>query len=228
MFKLEDLKVGRQNWVKTSAVPARRIGWTLEDCTKAPEKVLADVTRWVEAVKDGKIILDIGGDHCGRGLLIYGTPGQGKTTIAISILQEMIKTFPLEAFSPEEGNVLVRPCYFTTYSNLLSLKGDLMESDYDESKKVLLDGIYGEAKDDAYNIRVLVIDDVGNEHITASGWQKNMLHHVLRTRFDNGFPTIITTNIPRANWSAIYGDATGSFIKESSIYIPFPTDKDLR
>ena len=228
MFKLDDLKIGRRSWVKTAAIPTRRIGWTLEDCTKAPEKVLAAADKWIGAVRDGKIILNEGGEHCGRGILFYGVPGQGKSTVALAILQEMLTTLPLASFVPSESNVLVRPCYFTTYSNLLVLKGDLMDADYDESKKVLYDGILGEAKDDAYNVRVLVIDDIGKEHTTLSGWQSNMLHHILRTRFDNGLPTIVTTNIAREDWSDIYGDATGSFIKESFIYVPIDSDNDLR
>jgi DNA replication protein DnaC len=61
-----------------------------------------------------------------------------------------------------------------------------------------------------------------------SGWQKNMLHHVLRTRFNNGLPTIVTTNISRDNWSATYGDATGSFAKEAFVYSPIDDGRDLR
>lgn len=228
MFTVDSLKLGRRSWVKTAGLPTRRIGWTLDDCVKAPEHVMSGVKRWLKAVVDGKIILNEGGEHCGRGLMLYGTPGQGKTTVALSLIQEMITTLPLETFTPSAANVLVRPCYFTTYSNLLVLKGELMDDYYDESRKLLYDGILGEAKDDAYNVRVLVIDDIGKEHTTLSGWQSNMLHHILRTRFDNGLPTIVTTNIERDDWSDIYGDATGSFIKESFIYLAFESKTDLR
>lgn len=228
MFALEDLKIGRRNWVKTAGIPTRKLGWQLGDCTLIPEKVRDGVNRWVQAVEDGKIILSPGGAHCGRGMLLFGTPGQGKTTVALGVLQDLMKTLPVERFSPTSGNVIVRPCYFTTYSGLLALNSDLMDEDYQESAQVLYDGILGEAFDDAYNVRVLIIDDVGKEHQTVSGWQKNMLHHILRTRFDNGLPTIVTTNIPREDWADIYGDATGSFVKESFVYIPFESTKDLR
>lgn len=93
----------------------------------------------------------------------------------------------------------------------------------------LLDGILGNCETDAYNIRVLVIDDVGNEHKTKSEWQKNMLHHVLRSRFNSGLPTIVTTNIPIANWIGNYGDATYSFAAEAFTLIEIDSAKgDLR
>jgi len=74
-----------------------------------------------------------------------------------------------------------------------------------------------------------VIDDVGKEHASLSGWQKNVLHHVLRTRFNLGLPTIVTTNVSLDDWGSLYGDATESFAKEAFMYLPMVTNKgDLR
>ena len=104
-----------------------------------------------------------------------------------------------------------------------------MADEITEEDTLLWEGMLGECKDDSYNIRVLVIDDVGKEHASLSGWQKNILHHVLRTRFNNGLPTIVTTNIARDNWDGLYGDATASFAKEAFTYLPLdPTRGDLR
>jgi DNA replication protein DnaC len=139
----------------------------------------------------------------------------------------MLLHFPLEAFAPSEGKVLIRPCYFATFNDVLDLKGKLMDNPT-ESEEILYSGMLGDCRDDAYNIRVLIIDDVGKEHSSLSGWQKNMLHHVLRTRFNNGLPTIVTTNISRDNWTATYGDATGSFAKEAFVYLPIDGERDLR
>ena len=227
MFRLEDLKVRRRAWVQTASIPKARLGWTLGDCTDAPQKALEAIRAWFEVVGEGQIILNAGDPDCGRGLLLYGQPGRGKTTLALATIQEMILTFPLEAFAPSEGKVLIRPCYFATFNKILDLKGVLMDNPT-EAEETLYAGMLGECRDDAYNIRVLIIDDVGKEHSSLSGWQKNMLHHVLRTRFNNGLPTIVTTNISRDNWTATYGDATGSFAKEAFIYVPMESDRDLR
>jgi hypothetical protein len=52
---------------------------------------------------------------------------------------------------------------------------------------------------------------------------------VLRTRFNSGLPTIITTNVERKNWAGLYGDATESFVNEAFLYVPIETTKgDLR
>ena len=103
-----------------------------------------------------------------------------------------------------------------------------MDDEPYENDKVLYDGMLGECRDDAYNIRVLIIDDIGKEHTSLSGWQKNMLHHILRTRFNNGLPTVVTSNIEKEDWAASYGEATGSFIKEAFVYIPVGGTEDLR
>ena len=152
---------------------------------------------------------------------------RGKTTLALAVIQEILTTFPLEVFMPQEGKVIVRPCYFSTFNSILDLKGRLIDNPTD-AEETLYAGILGECRDDAYNIRVLVIDDVGKEHTSLSGWQSNMLHHILRTRFNNGLPTIVTSNIEKQDWAASYGEATGSFIKEAFVYVPVDGVKDLR
>ena len=227
MFELAKLPVRRRTWVQTAAIPKARLGWTLGDCTDAPEAALKPVRGWLKLALEGEYILKAGGAKCGRGILFYGEPGRGKTTLALAVIQEILTTFPIEAFVPQEGKVIVRPCYFSTFNGILDLKGKLMDSPT-EAEETLYAGILGECRDDAYNIRVLIIDDIGKEHTSLSGWQSNMLHHILRTRFNNGLPTIVTSNIEKQDWAVSYGEATGSFIKEAFVYVPVDGAKDLR
>jgi DNA replication protein DnaC len=228
MFNPKELKVRRRSWLQIASVPDARIGWTLDDCTDTEVSDIEKIRRWVKSVEDGKIIRAVGSKACGRGLLLCGQPGRGKTTLALAIIQEMITKFPLESFSPSENKVLIRPCYFATFNDIIDLKGELMD-DFTPEAENLYNGMLGECKDDAYNIRVLIIDDLGKEHASLSGWQKNLLHHVLRTRFNNGLPTIVTTNIELKNWAGLYGDATESFANEAFSYLPITAAKgDLR
>ena len=227
MFELAKLPVRRRTWVQTAAIPKARLGWTLGDCTDAPKTALKPVRSWLKLALEGEYILKAGGAKCGRGILFYGEPGRGKTTLALAVIQEILTTFPIEAFVPQEGKVIVRPCYFSTFNGILDLKGKLMDSPT-EAEETLYAGILGECRDDAYNIRVLIIDDIGKEHTSLSGWQSNMLHHILRTRFNNGLPTIVTSNIEKQDWAVSYGEATGSFIKEAFVYVPVDGAKDLR
>ena len=228
MFKLEDLKIRRRSWVQMANIPTARLGWTLEDCTEVHDEDLSMIKKWLEAVKAGKVIRAVGSIGCGKGLMFWGTPGHGKTTLALSVLQEVMSTFPLDSFDVKDNGPLIRPCYFATFNDVLDLKGAMMDGPTDD-QEVIYTGMLGECRNDAYNIRILVIDDIGKEHASLSGWQKNMLHHVLRTRFNNGLPTIVTTNIVLDNWASLYGDATASFAREAFGYLPVVSDKgDLR
>lgn len=228
MFNLPDVKIRRRTWVELANIPSTRLGWTLEDCVDVPEISLEGIRAWMTGVKNKTVIRNSQDSNCGKGLMFWGTPGLGKTTLALAIIQELMLTLSLEQFDVEEKTVLVRPCYFITFNDVLALKGSMMDGPTDEEER-LYKGILGECSNDAYNVRVLIIDDIGKEHAGLTGWQKNMLHHVLRTRFNSGLPTIITTNVERKNWAGLYGDATESFVNEAFLYVPIETTKgDLR
>jgi DNA replication protein DnaC len=225
MFELDKLKLRRNTWVRSAGLPKHLIGWTLEDCVAVPEKVMGAVNLWLDNVKDGKVIDAIGERRCGQGIAFYGEPGQGKTTLAAAIIQDALRTFSLEVFPLND----VRTCYFITYASLLDLKGEMMDETVEESREMLFEGIMGQSKDDHRNVKLLVLDDVGREHNSGSGWNKNMLHHVLRSRFNAGLPTIVTSNIALKDWPQWYGEATGSFAYEAFANIDLQSAKgDLR
>lgn len=227
MFDVDKLKIRRKAWLQAANIPKNRRGWELSDCKEVNPENMKKIKSWVDLVREGNVIRS-DSKRCGYGLLFEGEPGHGKTTLGLAILQDLLKNLPLESFSVEEGETLIKPCYFITFNDLLDLKGQTMDEPTEESIR-LLDGILGNCGTDAYNIRVLVIDDVGNEHQTKSQWQKNMLHHVLRSRFNAGLPTIVTTNIFVENWRGVYGDATTSFADEAFLRLHIDSTKgDLR
>lgn len=227
MFSLDTLPIRRRTWIQIASLPKARIGWELTDCKDVPTEALDSLSKWLTGLYKGNVVTAVGRQTCGLGLLLYGLPGRGKTTVAVTLLQEIMRTATPEALKIGEGKTLVRPCYFITFNSLLDLKGALMD-EQTESDKLLYDGILGESLDDAYNVRVLVLDDVGKEHASLSGWQKSMLHHVLRTRYNNGLPTIVTTNVELKNWSGLYGEATESFANEAFMYLNMDNISDLR
>lgn len=217
MYKQEELKIRRRTWLKLSGIQdhaANSVGWLLNDCTDLDEDTARSVKAWVNHVKNQRVIRASGEKLCGKGVMIFGDPGFGKTTVASAMLQEMITSFTLESFNVSD-NVLIRPVYFASFNNLIALKGEIIGGDASESDVKLLQGVMGDCKDDAHNIRVLVIDDIGKEHMSQSGWQRNLLHDIIRARHGRGLPTIITTNLSPEDWADVYGTATGSFINEA-------------
>ena len=74
MFELAKLPVRRRTWVQTAAIPKARLGWTIGDCTDAPDTALKPVRGWLKLALEGEYILKVGGAKCGRGILFYGEP----------------------------------------------------------------------------------------------------------------------------------------------------------
>lgn len=227
-FSIDELALGRKSWLKLANIPAKFIGWGLEDCEDLSQEAHEKIAMWVGKVKTGFVIRAYGGPLCGRGLLFAGDPGLGKSTVGAAILQEMITTFPIKSFATD-SKTLSRPVYFTSYTGLIALRGQLFSNDFEEREYKLWHGILGDCKDDAFNVRVLVIDDVGAEHNYTSGWQKNLLHEVLRGRYERGLPTIMTSNTHPQDWGHLYSPATQSFLNEAFRQIALATPQgDLR
>jgi len=229
VFKSSDIKTRRQSWLKLAHIPPHLVGWELSDCKAITTDDMDDVKLWIKSLKDKKIIRVQGSRLCGQGLMFYGTPGQGKTTLALAVIQEIARTFSLDELDVKENNSLVRPCFFTTYNEILNIKGAIINGSATDDQDVIYNGMLGLCEQDSFNIRVLIIDDIGKEHASLSGWQRNLLHEVLRTRFNKGLPTIVTTNIKLEDWAALYGDSTESFANEAFVYIPIASSSgDLR
>jgi DNA replication protein DnaC len=80
-----------------------------------------------------------------------------------------------------------------------------------------MEGVFGDAGNNS--VSLLVIDDLGKEHRTATGWAENTFDAVLRSRYNAGLPTIVTTNVPLKNWGEVYGEAMESFAHEAFLPI---------
>jgi DNA replication protein DnaC len=104
---------------------------------------------------------------------------------------------------------------FMDYPKLLRLKKSTWDEENEKSSR-LLDSIYGDAG--ILNLGVFVLDDIGKEYRTASGWAENVFDELLRSRYNAGLPTIITTNVELAQWDK-YGPAMESFAHEAFVNV---------
>lgn len=201
----------RWKYVKSAAIPSRFLDFKFEDLTG---RDLVDACSLL--VQQCKQESDDG-----MGVILWGQPGRGKSRAAALTLREILMTAShdwfgkkvLEPFPPLPG-------YYLSYPELIRLqKKTFGRDEVAERASELLDRLYCSSFDAWDNTKVLVLDDVGKEHDGGSGFTSNVLHDLLRSRFDKSAPTIITTNLSPSRWATEYGEAMGSFIKEAFMQV---------
>jgi DNA replication protein DnaC len=172
------------------------------------------VMAWTESVLSGKVIRTPGSPICGLGILLVGKPGHGKTTIASVALQSLIRAIPDRLYGPTEA-LPPRIGAFMDYPKLLRTQKAQWDEE-NESDQREIDAIFGDLSP-VENLQLFVLDDLGKEYRTATGWAENTFDALLRSRFNSGLPTIITTNVPTKDWETVYGEPMSSFIHEAFI-----------
>ena len=222
MYDLSKERPSIRRHLLHAGLPARTLGMEFSDLD--PSFEVDQVKAWVSLVQSGEVIRAVGKPSCGVGLLLAGKPGHGKTTMASVAIQELIRTTPKEVFGELVSQPL-RLAAFMDYPKLLRLQKTQWAED-DESSKQEIDAIYGDLYKD--NVQVFVLDDLGKEYRTASGWAENQFDALLRSRFNAGLPTIVTTNTPLQKWGSVYGEPMGSFAYEAFIPLVINCEKGDR
>ncbi len=123
----------------------------------------------------------------GYGLILTGSNGGGKTFFSCFVLTQMIK----------------RECsaYYTT-----SMQLDI------DLKRGFRDAVWERRLDSMLESDFLVIDELGKEGSKDDGYFRARLELLLKTRCDNGDPTIIVTNLDDKAIIGMYGDSVQSIL----------------
>lgn len=143
--------------------------------------------------------------------LFSGSSGRGKTTIAISIINEVWR---LTGYK--------KSVVFIDYPLLVSTQR-LGINDSEARKKV------DKAIHKAKQADLLIIDDIGSESQMNSGWNKEVFNEIMRFREDKD--VIVTTNVPPKELVNLYSEQTISRLRKHARgnYILFKdTIKDYR
>lgn len=109
----------------------------------------------------------------GKGLLLYGTVGTGKTHAAACIANELIN----------QG----RPCLVTNFSRITNT----LQGMFDGKQRYL---------DDFNRLDLLVIDDLASERDTS--YMNEMIFNIIDSRYRSGKPLIVTSNLTKTDLMA--------------------------
>jgi DNA replication protein DnaC len=218
MFNTDDLGKAAQIRLRHLNVPRQFRGWEWSDLDPYRGAVVETAQKWVERVVAGEII-DGSTKYCGKGLLLTGDPGMGKTALAAVAMQALVRESTVTTWG--EGwdhpqRQPARPAYMTYYRQFPQMLQRQMNNDLDEAEAQLVKDIQCLGKSDAA-IRVLCLDDVGKEHRTASGWATGLFEGLIRDRFYAGYPTVITSNVALKDWANVYGESAASFAHEAFV-----------
>jgi DNA replication protein DnaC len=213
MYDLKTIAPSVRHRILNAGLPIKTIGKELSDLDNA--SAVEMVSAWMDTVRSGMVIKSPGSPSSGLGIMLVGEPGHGKTTLASVALQELLRTMPFEGS---------HPAMFMDYPKFLRYQKASWDEE-DESKKILIDRMYGDEKN---SIELFILDDLGKEYRTSTGWAENTFDALLRSRFNAGLPTIVTTNVPMKNWGTVYGDPMGSFAYEAFVPIEVKSDRGDR
>lgn len=236
-YDLRTLSFTKRRWLMSeSNIPHRFLGMQPADVEERVGVFATEIEDWIEDVIAGKVIKTVGGlGKTGVGLLFDGAPGLGKTTHAVLALTELVRHLPddeatareLLHYSVQDYGIKARPIYYMTVPDFIHRKKAMIDADPDQRKELgyILEGLHGRSKYDHLNVRVLVLDDLGKE--LSSDYNVAGFDELLRSRYDKGLPTIVTTNLTREQWGRKYGEAMGSFVYEAFNRVIIGS-KDLR
>ena len=153
---------------------ARRISRNFERC-RIPLKYIGKDFDSYEVTKDNAVAVQwaeyVVKKNPQQGLLLYGTPGVGKTHLAAIIAQKLIKS----------GKTVI----FCDIPSLL----DAMKATFNNTEKqASLDDVMKSLEE----VEMLILDDIGAENPTE--WAAERLYLVINNRYNAGKPIIATSN----------------------------------
>lgn len=151
----------------------------------------------------------------GKGLTFVGQNGVGKTHLACNVMAAAGQAgFKIECIELST--------YIDLHLEMFRVNGRLREGfDEDSERSFYLDDQLRYIK----RVQFLLLDDLGREHESASGWSNERIFDLLRYRHNRNLPTLITTNIPVDNPDAEtdlnrrYTEGLSSFLQEATIIV---------
>ena len=149
----------------------------------------------------------------GMGLTFIGPPGVGKTMLSCIVLEEAQR----RGYSVK---ALEMSAWIDLYHRKFETSGKLL---YDEVQKEWW-SIYQSLEKYRKRTQFLLLDDIGNEYQSGSGWSNATFDFLIRYRHNRGLCTLLTTNLGLPLWTTKYSESLESFLHQSSAVITIEDD----
>lgn len=195
-----------QTRLKAANVPIRYRGATFENLERygIPLEIEGNYIKVKQYAKDfKKNNEDRMRMTAGQGIIFAGSVGRMKTTMAVAVLQYVLK----QGLSG----------YFISLPELLDTLQEMMDGDKQEFKRYL---------NKVTNTALLVLDDIGVEY--PNNWVLNKVDAIITRRYNARLPIIITTNMNREQLKARYAERIYDRLKQTSLQIIDTTNHSLR
>ena len=122
------------------------------------------------------------------------SPGTGKTTTAIAVLNEWMIAHYLGSLK-RERQALQRPAYFLDVNSWQTDYNNFNRPKVPDSVAEPAANRYYSAMEKAKHVPMAVLDDIGVRDNTSDGFRGD-LHAIINQRVTNNLPTIYTSNLP--------------------------------